>query len=126
MFFAFRLSTVESDSGASVPGQEVFQDALSKKQRRPQEDERRRKDLGAPVSNRSFFRFIVNPFGLNHTEPVLRAVHAQRAPRSFAGALRAPAIVKKSTLEQKLFFSIVQSNKWRGRPFGVEPMELVA
>lgn len=41
--------SVESDSGASVPSPEVFQDALSKKQRRPQEDERRRKDQGAPV-----------------------------------------------------------------------------
>ncbi|KAI7812552.1 putative protein PRRC2B [Triplophysa rosa] len=41
---------VESDSGACVPSPEVFQDALSKKQRRPQEDERRRKDLSVPVS----------------------------------------------------------------------------
>lgn len=43
--------TVESDSGASVPSPEVFQDALSKKQRRPQDDDRRRKDQGPPVSN---------------------------------------------------------------------------
>ncbi|XP_051522324.1 protein PRRC2B-like isoform X2 [Myxocyprinus asiaticus] len=41
---------IESDSGASLPCPEVFQDTLSKKQRRPQEDERRRKDQGAPVS----------------------------------------------------------------------------
>lgn len=44
--------TVESDSGASVPSPEVFQDALSKKQRRPQDDDRRRKDQGPPVSYR--------------------------------------------------------------------------
>ncbi|XP_051544844.1 protein PRRC2B isoform X2 [Myxocyprinus asiaticus] len=41
---------IESDSGASVPSPEVFQDALSKKQRHPLEDERRRKGQGAPVS----------------------------------------------------------------------------
>uniref|UniRef100_A0A8C2H3A0 Proline rich coiled-coil 2B n=1 Tax=Cyprinus carpio TaxID=7962 RepID=A0A8C2H3A0_CYPCA len=44
-----------SDSGASVPSPEVFQDALSKKQRRPQDDDRRRKDQGPPgsVKNRA-------------------------------------------------------------------------
>ncbi|XP_076867600.1 protein PRRC2B isoform X2 [Brachyhypopomus gauderio] len=46
---------IESDSGASIPSPEGFQDALSKKQRRPQEDDRRRKDQGAQVAvkNRS-------------------------------------------------------------------------
>ncbi|KTG32718.1 hypothetical protein cypCar_00037251 [Cyprinus carpio] len=46
---------IESDSGASVPSPEVFQDALSKKQRRPQDDDRRRKDQGPPgsVKNRT-------------------------------------------------------------------------
>uniref|UniRef100_A0A673K0H0 BAT2 N-terminal domain-containing protein n=1 Tax=Sinocyclocheilus rhinocerous TaxID=307959 RepID=A0A673K0H0_9TELE len=46
---------VESDSGASVPSPEVFQEALSKKQRRPQDDDRRRKDQGPPgsVKNRT-------------------------------------------------------------------------
>ncbi|XP_073716878.1 protein PRRC2B isoform X1 [Misgurnus anguillicaudatus] len=41
---------VESDSGVSVPSPEVFQDSLSKKQRRPLEDDRRRKEQSAPVS----------------------------------------------------------------------------
>ncbi|XP_051981709.1 protein PRRC2B-like isoform X2 [Xyrauchen texanus] len=40
---------IESDSGASVPSPEVFQDTLSKKQRHPMEDERRRKGQGTPV-----------------------------------------------------------------------------
>ncbi len=35
----------------SVPSPEGFQDALSKKQRHPQDDDRRRKDQGPPVSN---------------------------------------------------------------------------
>lgn len=43
--------TVVSDLVASVPSPEVFQDALSKKQRHPQDDDRRRKDQGPPVSN---------------------------------------------------------------------------
>lgn len=60
LFFTFYLLTVESDSGMSVPSPEVFQDALSKKQRRPQEDERRRKDQGAPVSNHSFSQLSAN------------------------------------------------------------------
>uniref|UniRef100_A0A8C9RT64 Proline rich coiled-coil 2B n=1 Tax=Scleropages formosus TaxID=113540 RepID=A0A8C9RT64_SCLFO len=41
--------SVEGDASASVPGQEAFPDALSKKQRRPLEDERRKKDQGSPV-----------------------------------------------------------------------------
>ncbi|XP_073807803.1 protein PRRC2B isoform X5 [Danio rerio] len=45
--------SIESDSGASVPSPEVFQDSLSKKQRRPQEDERRRKEQGPPSSVKS-------------------------------------------------------------------------
>ncbi|XP_067293629.1 protein PRRC2B isoform X2 [Pseudorasbora parva] len=47
--------SIESDSGASVPSPEVFQDALSKKQRRPQDEDRRRKDQGPPgsVKNRT-------------------------------------------------------------------------
>ncbi|XP_029108520.1 protein PRRC2B isoform X2 [Scleropages formosus] len=40
---------LEGDASASVPGQEAFPDALSKKQRRPLEDERRKKDQGSPV-----------------------------------------------------------------------------
>lgn len=50
--------TVESDSGASVPSPEVFQDALSKKQRRPQDDDRRRKDQGPPVSNHGLYSLM--------------------------------------------------------------------
>ncbi|KAK7174067.1 hypothetical protein R3I93_003790 [Phoxinus phoxinus] len=47
--------SIESDSGASVPSPEVYQDALSKKQRRPQDEDRRRKDQGPPgsVKNRT-------------------------------------------------------------------------
>lgn len=41
---------IESDSGVSIPSPDGFQDALAKKQRRPQEDERRRKEPGAPVT----------------------------------------------------------------------------
>ncbi|XP_016376271.1 protein PRRC2B-like, partial [Sinocyclocheilus rhinocerous] len=56
-FWSCRLCflAVESDSGASVPSPEVFQEALSKKQRRPQDDDRRRKDQGPPgsVKNRT-------------------------------------------------------------------------
>ncbi|TNM92368.1 hypothetical protein fugu_019380 [Takifugu bimaculatus] len=46
---------IEGDSGGPVPNPEGYQDALSKKQRRPQEDERRRKEQGAtiPVKNRT-------------------------------------------------------------------------
>uniref|UniRef100_A0AAR2JN80 BAT2 N-terminal domain-containing protein n=1 Tax=Pygocentrus nattereri TaxID=42514 RepID=A0AAR2JN80_PYGNA len=40
----------ESDSGASIPSPEGFQDALSKKQRRPQEEDRRRKEQNTPVA----------------------------------------------------------------------------
>uniref|UniRef100_A0A8C1KVZ4 BAT2 N-terminal domain-containing protein n=1 Tax=Cyprinus carpio TaxID=7962 RepID=A0A8C1KVZ4_CYPCA len=49
------VSLKHYDSGASVPSPEVFQDALSKKQRRPQDDDRRRKDQGPPgsVKNRA-------------------------------------------------------------------------
>lgn len=41
---------VEGDTGGTVPNPEGYQDA-SKKQRRPQEDERRRKEQGATVSS---------------------------------------------------------------------------
>ncbi|XP_036436536.1 protein PRRC2B isoform X1 [Colossoma macropomum] len=41
---------IESDSGASIPSPEGFQDALSKKQRRPQEEDRRRKEQNAQVA----------------------------------------------------------------------------
>ncbi|XP_058238745.1 protein PRRC2B isoform X1 [Hemibagrus wyckioides] len=41
---------IESDSRVSIPSPDGFQDALAKKQRRPQEDERRRKEQGAPVT----------------------------------------------------------------------------
>ncbi|XP_028273198.1 protein PRRC2B isoform X5 [Parambassis ranga] len=40
---------IEGDTGGPGSNQDVYQDALSKKQRRPQEDERRRKEQGAPV-----------------------------------------------------------------------------
>uniref|UniRef100_A0A8C2CPP6 Proline rich coiled-coil 2B n=1 Tax=Cyprinus carpio TaxID=7962 RepID=A0A8C2CPP6_CYPCA len=54
-YLSLVFPAVESDSGASVPSPEVFQDALSKKQRRPQDDDRRRKDQGPPgsVKNRA-------------------------------------------------------------------------
>lgn len=42
---------VEGDTVGTVPNSEGYQDALSKKQRRPQEDERRRKEQGATVSS---------------------------------------------------------------------------
>ncbi|KAI5615747.1 protein PRRC2B isoform X1, partial [Silurus asotus] len=41
---------IESDSGVSIPSPDGFQDALAKKQRRPQEDDRRRKEQGATVT----------------------------------------------------------------------------
>lgn len=41
---------VEGDAGGPVSTPDGYQDALSKKQRRPQEDERRRKEQGAAVS----------------------------------------------------------------------------
>uniref|UniRef100_A0A8D3ECV8 Proline rich coiled-coil 2B n=1 Tax=Scophthalmus maximus TaxID=52904 RepID=A0A8D3ECV8_SCOMX len=45
---------VEADAGGPVSNPDGYQDALSKKQRRPQEDDRRRKDQGAvQVKNRS-------------------------------------------------------------------------
>lgn len=40
---------VEGDPGP-ISNPDGYQDALSKKQRRPQEDERRRKEQGASVS----------------------------------------------------------------------------
>ncbi|XP_019937541.2 protein PRRC2B isoform X7 [Paralichthys olivaceus] len=46
---------IEGDAGGPVSNADGYQDALSKKQRRPQEDERRRKEQGAgmPVKNRT-------------------------------------------------------------------------
>ncbi|KAM6986057.1 protein PRRC2B [Aplochiton taeniatus] len=44
---------IESDAGVSVPSPDAYQDALSKKQRRPQEDDRRRKEQGVPVPVKS-------------------------------------------------------------------------
>lgn len=41
---------VEGDTGGPVSNPDAYQDTLSKKQRRPQEDERRRKEQGAAVS----------------------------------------------------------------------------
>ncbi|XP_042565209.1 protein PRRC2B isoform X3 [Clupea harengus] len=38
---------IEGEAGGPIPSPDSFQDALSKKQRRPQEDERRRKEQGA-------------------------------------------------------------------------------
>ncbi|KAM9841363.1 protein PRRC2B isoform 2-T2 [Aulostomus maculatus] len=52
----YELSTypIDGDAGGPVSNADGFQDALSKKQRRPQEDDRRRKEQGAvPVKNRS-------------------------------------------------------------------------
>ncbi|XP_076020368.1 protein PRRC2B isoform X3 [Genypterus blacodes] len=40
---------IEGDTGVPVSNPDGYQDALSKKQRRPQEDERRRKEQGAAV-----------------------------------------------------------------------------
>ncbi|TMS08249.1 Protein PRRC2B [Larimichthys crocea] len=42
---------IEGDTGAPVSNPDGYQDALSKKQRRPQEDERRRKEQGAADSD---------------------------------------------------------------------------
>uniref|UniRef100_A0A665WRM5 BAT2 N-terminal domain-containing protein n=1 Tax=Echeneis naucrates TaxID=173247 RepID=A0A665WRM5_ECHNA len=46
---------IEGDAGGPISNPDGYQDALSKKQRRPQEDERRRKEQGAgvPVKNRT-------------------------------------------------------------------------
>ncbi|XP_034048241.1 protein PRRC2B isoform X3 [Thalassophryne amazonica] len=46
---------VESDTGGPISNSDGYPDALSKKQRRPQEDERRRKEQGAavPMKNRT-------------------------------------------------------------------------
>ncbi|XP_024918444.1 protein PRRC2B isoform X5 [Cynoglossus semilaevis] len=40
---------IEGDAGGPLSSQDGYQDALSKKQRRPQEDERRRREQGAAV-----------------------------------------------------------------------------
>ncbi|XP_077442047.1 protein PRRC2B [Vanacampus margaritifer] len=46
---------IDDDAGGPVSNPDTYQDALSKKQRRPQDDDRRRKDQGVavPVKNRS-------------------------------------------------------------------------
>ncbi|XP_077478571.1 protein PRRC2B [Stigmatopora argus] len=46
---------IEDDAVGPIPTADPYQDALSKKQRRPQDDDRRRKDqgVGLPVKNRS-------------------------------------------------------------------------
>ncbi|XP_034997242.2 protein PRRC2B isoform X4 [Hippoglossus stenolepis] len=46
---------IDGDAGGPVSNPDGYQDALSKKQRRPQEDDRRRKEQGAamPVKNRT-------------------------------------------------------------------------
>uniref|UniRef100_A0A3Q1GQT6 Proline rich coiled-coil 2B n=1 Tax=Acanthochromis polyacanthus TaxID=80966 RepID=A0A3Q1GQT6_9TELE len=44
---------IDGDAGGPGPNPDGYQDALSKKQRRPQEDERRRKEQGVPVKNRT-------------------------------------------------------------------------
>ncbi|KAF3701971.1 Protein PRRC2B HLA-B-associated transcript 2-like 1 Proline-rich coiled-coil protein 2B [Channa argus] len=51
----FARFAVDGEPGAPVSNPEGYQDALSKKQRRPQEDERRRKEHGAsvPLKNRT-------------------------------------------------------------------------
>ncbi|XP_023674377.2 protein PRRC2B isoform X2 [Paramormyrops kingsleyae] len=43
----------QSDTAGAVPGPEGFSEALSKKQRRPMEDERRKKEQGSPVPVKS-------------------------------------------------------------------------
>uniref|UniRef100_A0A3Q3KKD2 BAT2 N-terminal domain-containing protein n=1 Tax=Monopterus albus TaxID=43700 RepID=A0A3Q3KKD2_MONAL len=43
---------LEGDAGGPVSNPDGYQNALSKKQRRPQDDERRRKEQGVPVKNR--------------------------------------------------------------------------
>ncbi|XP_066507318.1 protein PRRC2B isoform X2 [Hoplias malabaricus] len=48
--YELKSYSIESDSGASIPSPEGFQDTLSKKQRRPQEDDRRRKEQTAQVA----------------------------------------------------------------------------
>uniref|UniRef100_A0A3Q3C8U2 Proline rich coiled-coil 2B n=1 Tax=Haplochromis burtoni TaxID=8153 RepID=A0A3Q3C8U2_HAPBU len=44
---------IEGDAGGPGSNADGYQDALSKKQRRPQEDDRRRKEQGVPVKNRT-------------------------------------------------------------------------
>uniref|UniRef100_A0A3Q0SSR0 Proline rich coiled-coil 2B n=1 Tax=Amphilophus citrinellus TaxID=61819 RepID=A0A3Q0SSR0_AMPCI len=44
---------IEGDTGGPGSNPDGYQDALSKKQRRPQEDERRRKEQGVPGKNRT-------------------------------------------------------------------------
>ncbi|XP_063066564.1 protein PRRC2B, partial [Engraulis encrasicolus] len=44
---------MEGETGGPVPSPDGFQDALAKKQRRPQEDDRRRKEQGAAVGVKS-------------------------------------------------------------------------
>ncbi|XP_053086310.1 protein PRRC2B isoform X6 [Pangasianodon hypophthalmus] len=67
---------IESDSGVSIPSPDGFQDALAKKQRRPQDDDRRRKDQGAAVTvkNRSIAskmppRFAKKQGGISIEQP---------------------------------------------------------
>ncbi|XP_061603957.1 protein PRRC2B isoform X2 [Phyllopteryx taeniolatus] len=53
--YELRAYPIEEDAGGPVSNPDAYQDTLSKKQRRPQEDDRRRKDQGVavPVKNRS-------------------------------------------------------------------------
>ncbi|XP_078141974.1 protein PRRC2B isoform X3 [Centroberyx gerrardi] len=67
---------IEGDAGGPVSNPDGYQDALSKKQRRPQEDERRRKEQGAavPVKNRTITskippRFAKKQGGMSMEQP---------------------------------------------------------
>lgn len=53
------IFVVEGDTGGTVTNPEGYQDALSKKQRRPQDDERRRKEQGATVGSSTAQMFYV-------------------------------------------------------------------
>ncbi|XP_062845108.1 protein PRRC2B isoform X2 [Trichomycterus rosablanca] len=67
---------IESDSGASIPSPEGFQDALAKKQRRPQEEDRRRKEHSAqvvvknrPIASKMPPRFAKKQGGMSMDQP---------------------------------------------------------
>lgn len=68
---------VEGDAGGPVSNPDGYQDALSKKQRRPQEDERRRKEQGAAVSStyvQHMPRINIMDVSCMHLEPFFIAV----------------------------------------------------
>ncbi|KAM6902843.1 protein PRRC2B [Xenentodon cancila] len=72
----YEIGLIEGDTGGPSSNPDGYQDALSKKQRRPQEDDRRRKEQGAhvPVKNRTIAskippRFAKKQGGLNMEQP---------------------------------------------------------